>query len=33
MRNALEITTDYISHGLGLIEDYPGTPLGVRGDI
>jgi len=33
MGNTLEITTDYISHSLRLIKDYPGTPLGVRGDI
>jgi hypothetical protein len=33
MGNTIKITTDYIGHGLRLIEDYPGTPLGVRGDI
>lgn len=33
MGNTLEITTDYIGHGLRLIEDYPGTPLGVRGGV
>ena len=33
MGNTIKITTDYIGHNLRLIEDYPGTPLGVRGGI